>query len=86
MALIGQSRKQLAFIKKLMESRLFWFYVVNSSKPYAGGFYSLSSNYIKHLGVCQLSEDEIESVINEVIRKNQILFLKKNIMLSSLNK
>ncbi len=65
LALMGESRNQLLVIKKIMESRLFWFYIQNSSKPYTSGYFSFSSNYIRNFGICNLDEDEIKFVINE---------------------
>lgn len=52
-------------MKKIMESRLFWFYIQNSSKPYTSGYFSFSSNYIRNFGICNLDQDEINFVINE---------------------
>jgi adenine-specific DNA-methyltransferase len=65
LAIVGESRKELIIIKKLMQSRLFWFYIKNTSKPYASGYFSLSSNYIRHFGVCNLDEEEKRYVIGE---------------------
>lgn len=77
MALIGQSKSELEVIRKIMESRLFWFYIKNSSKPYAADYYSLSSTYIKNFGVCELTLDEIDYVINEQDRHLLDLFIEK---------
>ncbi|MBW4970793.1 SAM-dependent methyltransferase [Croceibacter atlanticus] len=65
LALIGESERELSFIKKIMSSRLFWFYITNSSKPYGSGYFSLSRNYIKNFGIYDFSEEEIDSIINE---------------------
>lgn len=65
LALLGQTRNELLVIKKIMESRLFWFYIQNSSKPYTSGYFSFSSNYIRNFGICNLDKDEIRFVINE---------------------
>ena len=65
LALLAQSRNELLVIKKIMESRLFWFYIQNSSKPYTSGYFSFSSNYIRNFGICNLDKDEIKFVINE---------------------
>jgi hypothetical protein len=42
LALIAKNNRDLEFMKKIMSSRLFWFYVTKSSKPYGSGYYSLS--------------------------------------------
>lgn len=65
LAVIDDDIRNLKLLKILLSSRLFWFYVTNTSKPYASGFYSLSRNYIKKFGVCEFSKDEIEYMYNE---------------------
>ena len=65
LALLGETRNELLVIKKIMESRLFWFYIQNSSKPYTSGYFSFSSNYIRNFGICNLDHEEIKFVINE---------------------
>jgi adenine-specific DNA-methyltransferase len=69
LAIIGSSRKELAFIKKLLESKLFWYYVETTSKPYSSSYFSLNGNYIRNFGVCELKQDEIDYVINESDRE-----------------
>ncbi len=64
-AIIGGTQKELLYIKKLMESRLFWYYITKTSKPYSSKYYSLNGNYINNFGVCDLSEDEMEYVLKE---------------------
>jgi adenine-specific DNA-methyltransferase len=65
LALLAESKSELLVIKKIMESRLFWFYIQNSSKPYTSGYFSFSSNYIRNFGICNLDQDEKKFVINE---------------------
>ena len=48
-----------------MASRLFWFYLKNTSKPYASGYLSMSKNYIKDFGIYSFSQEEIDYVLNE---------------------
>ncbi len=69
LALLAESKSELLVMKKIMESRLFWFYIQNSSKPYTSGYFSFSSNYIRNFGICNLDKDEIEFVINEQDKK-----------------
>lgn len=66
LALIGNNERDLVFMKKIMSSRLFWFYIINSSKPYGSGYYSLSRNYIKRFGIYNFSETEIDYLIKEI--------------------
>jgi len=65
LALIGGSERELALMKKIMSSRLFWFYITNSSKPYGSGYFSLSRNYIKNFGIYNFSNEEIETILRE---------------------
>ncbi len=64
-AIIGHSDQEMLVIKKIMESRLFWYYIKTTSKPYNSNYYSLNGNYIKNFGVCQLDNDELNFVLNE---------------------
>lgn len=64
-AIIGHTIEDLIIIKKIMESRLFWYYIENTSKPYSSNYYSLNGNYISNFGICELSEQEKEYVIEE---------------------
>ncbi|MFW1480453.1 hypothetical protein ACEWA0_23745, partial [Vibrio parahaemolyticus] len=52
-------------LKVLMSTRLFWFYIINTSKPYGSGYFSLSRNYIKSFGIYDFSSEQIEFLINE---------------------
>jgi methylase of polypeptide subunit release factors len=77
-AIIGRSLKELKIIKKIIESELFWYYIKTTSKPYSSSYYSLNGNYINHFGVCNLSEDEVEFILNETKKEiiNNFLFKK----------
>ena len=48
-----------------MRSRLFWFYVINTSKPYGSGYFSLSKNYIKSSGIYHFSKDHKDFLLSE---------------------
>lgn len=63
LAIVGKNREELELLKKIMSSKLFWFYVVNSSKPYGSGYYSLSRNYIKNFGIYNFSTDHIKYIL-----------------------
>ena len=65
MAIICDNQNELSLLKKLMSSRLFWFYITNSSKPYGSGYFSLSRNYIKQFGIYDFSESDIDFILNE---------------------
>lgn len=64
-AIVGHSDKEMQFIKKILESRLFWFYIKTTSKPYSASYYSLNGNYINNFGIPKFTDDEINFIINE---------------------
>lgn len=77
MALISQDKKHLTLAKKIMQSRLFWFYIVNTSKPYGSGYYSISKNYIKSFGVFNFSDEQIDFILKEKNMDKLNLFLEE---------
>lgn len=64
-AIIGHSEEEMLLIKKLMESRLFWYYIKTTSKPYSSDYYSLNGTYIKNFGIPEFNNDDIDFLINE---------------------
>ena len=64
-AIIGHSEEEMLLIKKLMESRLFWYYIKTTSKPYSSDYYSLNGTYIKNFGIPVFSNNDIDFLINE---------------------
>ena len=55
----------MTIINIIMESSIFWYYIKTTGKPYSSDYYSLSGNYIKNFGVCELTEKEKEFLIGE---------------------
>ena len=64
-AIIGHNDDEMMLIKKIMETRLFWYYIKTTSKPYASNYYSLNGNYIRNFGVCKLEADELRFILKE---------------------
>lgn len=75
-AIIGHSEVEMQLIKKIMESRLFWFYIKTTSKPYSSDYYSLNGNYIKNFGIPDFSDQDINFLINEPNKNNIDTFLE----------
>ena len=69
-ALIGNSIRDLKLARVIMQSRIFWFYLSSTSKPYSSGYYSMNGNYIKYFGIYDFTEEDIEYLLGE---KNQVL-------------
>jgi hypothetical protein len=64
-AIIGHSQEEMLLIKIIMESRIFWYYIKTTSKPYSSNYYSLNGNYIKNFGIPDFSLEEIDFLVNE---------------------
>lgn len=80
-AVIWHTEQEMQFIKKIMKSRLFWYYITNTSKPYSSNYYSLNWNYIRNFWICYLEKEEMEYVLNEndIDKLNTFLEAKYNI-------
>lgn len=50
-AIYNESETELLFLKKVLESTVFDYYMKNTSKPYATGYYSYAKNYVKNFGL-----------------------------------
>ena len=65
LAVIGHSEEEMLLAKKIMESRLFWYYIKTTSKPYSSNYYSLNGNYINNFGICDYTNNEIDFILQE---------------------
>lgn len=68
LAFVNSDIRKLEILKRVIESKLFWRYVVANAKPYASGYYSLSGVDIKHFGIPVFShteENELLSLSNK---------------------
>lgn len=64
-AIVGHSNEEMQLIKKILESRLFWYYIKTTSKPYSSAYYSLNGTYIKNFGIPDFTENDIDFILNE---------------------
>lgn len=64
-AIIGHSEEEMLFIEKILRSRLFWYYIKTTSKPYSSEYYSLNGTYIKNFGIPEFNTNDIDFLINE---------------------
>lgn len=62
-ALISDNEEELLIVQKVLNSKLFWFYITHTSKPYGSSYFALAKNYVKNFGYYQFNE----------IEKNQLL-------------
>lgn len=65
------------FLKKIIESSMFEFYVRTTSKPYSSGFYSLSKAYIKEFSIPEFTPDEYQVICHGTQQDVNILLKKK---------
>lgn len=77
LALVDKSEDELLLMSKLMSSRLFWYYISKSSKPYGSGYYSFSRNYIKRFGIYPFDKKEIDFLLKEKNQKKINAFIEE---------
>lgn len=65
LAILSKDKESLEILKVLMSSRLFWFYIVSTSKPYTSGYFSLSNNYIKSFGIYPFNEEQKKFLLSQ---------------------
>lgn len=57
-AIFNDSPQELKILKRILESKVFEYYMANTSKPYSAGFLSYAKNYVKNFGICDLNEQD----------------------------
>ena len=57
-AIYNESETELLFLKRVLESSVFDYYMKNTSKPYSTGYYSYAKNYVKNFGLYPFSEEQ----------------------------
>lgn len=65
-AIYSESETELLFLKRVLESSVFDYYMRHTSKPYSTGYYSYAKNYVKSFGIYPFTEEQ----------KNHLLTLK----------
>lgn len=80
-AIFSDSIEELHVLQKILMSKIFWFYIETTSKPYAGNYFSVAKNYIKNFGVCQLTDEEKLALLDleDLDEIDNFLFEKYNI-------
>lgn len=59
-----------------MESRIFWYYIKTTSKPYSSDYYSLNGNYVRNFGIPNFTNNDIDFLINEPNQQVVDVFLE----------
>lgn len=63
-AIYGSSERELKIIEKILKSKIFWYYIQHTSKPYSSNYFALAKNYVKDFGICELSKSEEDFLLN----------------------
>lgn len=77
-AVYFDSERELKILKRILESKVFWYYIKKTSKPYSGNFFALAKNYVKDFGICNLTETEENYLLStdSLEERNRFLTLK----------
>ncbi len=75
-AFVGENREELILLQKILESSIFWNYIVNSSKPYSSGYFSISGAYVYKFGIYNFTEIEKKYLLNETNKYSIDKFLE----------
>ena len=62
-AIYNESETELLFLKKVLESSVFDYYMKNTSKPYSTGYYSYAKNYVKSFGIYPFTEEQKQHIL-----------------------
>lgn len=63
-AVFCEDDEQMDLIKMFIESKVFLYYITNTSKPYSKGYMALAKNYIKNFGLPKLSAQQKEELLS----------------------
>ncbi len=63
-AIYSDSETELLFLKRVLESSVFDYYMRHTSKPYSTGYYSYAKNYVKSFGIYPFSEEQKQHLLS----------------------
>ncbi|MCQ2336895.1 MAG: N-6 DNA methylase [Paludibacteraceae bacterium] len=63
-AIYNESETELLFLKRVLESSVFDYYMKNTSKPYSTGYYSYAKNYVKSFGIYPFTEKQKQHLLS----------------------
>ncbi|KQK26416.1 hypothetical protein AR438_06505 [Chryseobacterium aquaticum] len=81
-AIYFDSERELKVLKRILESKVFWYYIKNTSKPYSGDYFALAKNYVKDFGVCELNELEKDYLLETECQEDRDKFLSEKYALN----
>ena len=77
MAFVSDNREQLQVLQKVLQSRVFWSYVMTNAKPYASGYVSLNGDNIKHFHVPNFTDAEKRELLAMRSQKRVDVWLER---------
>lgn len=69
-ALISDDKQELLIAQKVLSSKLFWYYIEHTSKPYSSNYFALAKNYIKNFGLFSFNEEQKKFLLSTNNKKN----------------
>lgn len=63
-AIYNESETELLFLKRVLESSVFDYYMKHTSKPYSTGYYSYAKNYVKSFGIYPFTEQQKQHLLS----------------------
>ena len=76
-AFVGENVETLYVLQKILESSIFWEYIVANSKPYSSDYYSISGSYIYNFGIHNFSTEEKQYLLTENRKEMIDSFLRR---------
>lgn len=63
-ALVSNDMKSLEIVQKILKSKVFWYYIKHTSKPYGSEYFALAKNYVKKFGIVELSDEQKDFLLS----------------------
>jgi adenine-specific DNA-methyltransferase len=84
-SIVSWNREKLKILQVILSSKLFWFFVKQTSKPYSSDFYGLGKNFIKDFAIPEFTQQEEHFLINcqQQVQIEDFLADKYNLTLES---
>ena len=76
-AIYSESETELLFLKRVLESSVFDYYMKHTSKPYSTGYYSYAKNYVKSFGVYPFTEQQKQHLLSLQSKEEVDNYLKE---------
>lgn len=81
-AIYSSSERELKIIEKILKSKVFWYYIQHTSKPYSSDYFALAKNYVKNFWICNLSKSEEDFLLSNASQAEIDIFLMSKYQLT----